>query len=297
MPGVGYVAVSRVKHFRKLVFDVDLPAWETFQEACHKARFRSRRRFELRLQARFSRTLRKYGFCEADPWTREEAAAAEELLKGLRAKGQLQRAAISHSGKPCDEDAHIWPDGEPSFDALLGKEVKELGREDASRVTFLAGVAQRLRGELHMPAVREARGCLIPEKLHGRLDDKKARGVKGDVERVGVHLEAGRWTVDVSAEGAIAMPGRAMSDGVLEFSLRSSAESVSAWVCRWPWGVLGSVDAWERQSRWSSCVGQWRGGSLGTSRCVSECGRLRNSCFQCAWIRRAVVRTIGSWRL
>ena len=220
MPGVGFVAVSRVKHIRNLVFDVDLPAWETFQEACHKARFRLRRRYELRLQARFSRTLRKYGFCEADPWTREEAAAAEELLMGLRAKGQLQRSAISNSGKPCDEDVHIWPDGEPSFDALLGTEVKELGREDASRVTFLAGVAQRLRGELHMPAVREALGCLIPEKLHGRLDDKKARAVKGDVERVGVHLQAGRWTVDVSAGGAIAMLGRAISDGVLEFFLK-----------------------------------------------------------------------------
>ena len=77
MAGVGYVAVSRVTHLRKLIFDVDLPPWEVFQQARDKAAFRSRRRFELRLQARFSRTLRKYGFCEADPWTRKEAVGAE----------------------------------------------------------------------------------------------------------------------------------------------------------------------------------------------------------------------------
>ena len=57
MPGVAYVAVSRVKHPRHLVFDTDLPSWEVFQRARTTERFRSRRRFELRLQARFSRTL------------------------------------------------------------------------------------------------------------------------------------------------------------------------------------------------------------------------------------------------
>ena len=70
MPGVAYVAFSRVKHPRQLLFDTDLPPWEVFQRARTTERFRSRRRFELRLQARFSRTLRKYGFCEANPWTR-----------------------------------------------------------------------------------------------------------------------------------------------------------------------------------------------------------------------------------
>ena len=63
-------------------------------------------------------------------------------------------------------------------------------------------------------------GCLIPEGLHPRLDGQKSRGVKGDAERVGVHLEAGQWKLDVSAESALAMPGRAMSNGALEFFLK-----------------------------------------------------------------------------
>ena len=41
--------------------------------------FRNRRRFELKLEAQASRTLRKYGFCEEDVWTEEEKAIAEKL--------------------------------------------------------------------------------------------------------------------------------------------------------------------------------------------------------------------------
>ena len=33
--GIGYVAITRVKHPRHLVFEADLPAWECFQEARH----------------------------------------------------------------------------------------------------------------------------------------------------------------------------------------------------------------------------------------------------------------------
>ena len=47
-PGVGYVAVTRVKHVEHLVFEEDLPAWEVFQEAKVKPAFRQRRRMELR---------------------------------------------------------------------------------------------------------------------------------------------------------------------------------------------------------------------------------------------------------
>ena len=39
---------------------------------------------ELRLLTRFSRTMRKYGSWERDPWTRPEADVAEALLETLR---------------------------------------------------------------------------------------------------------------------------------------------------------------------------------------------------------------------
>ena len=32
-PGIGFVAITRVKHPSHLVFDTDLPPWEHFQEA------------------------------------------------------------------------------------------------------------------------------------------------------------------------------------------------------------------------------------------------------------------------
>ena len=66
VPGIGFVACTRVRHPRHLVFEEDLPAYEHFVKARKTPAFRARRRFELRQQARASRTLRKYGFCEAD---------------------------------------------------------------------------------------------------------------------------------------------------------------------------------------------------------------------------------------
>ena len=55
--GVGYVAATRVKHSRRMVFESDLPAWEVFQVAKYSKIFRSRRRFELRLEARAGWTI------------------------------------------------------------------------------------------------------------------------------------------------------------------------------------------------------------------------------------------------
>ena len=53
MPGVGYVAVTWVRHYRHVVFEQDLPEWSVFQQALSKEDFRGRRRFELRLQAKW----------------------------------------------------------------------------------------------------------------------------------------------------------------------------------------------------------------------------------------------------
>ena len=218
--GVGYVAVTRVKHYRHLIFEgTGLPAFEQFQQARETEAFRSRRRFDLRNQARFSWTLRRWRCCEGDIWSKDEATAAEAMLGMLRASGQLQRAAWSVSGRPTDEDAYIW-ESDPDFDGLLGEAAKELAQGDEATLHFFDAVAQRLRGELHMPAVRNALGCLIPERLHPRLDGKKPRKERGGELRIGVHLEADRWKLDVSEETALADPERAMSKGALEFFLK-----------------------------------------------------------------------------
>ena len=61
MTGIGYVAITRVKHVRHLLFVSDLPPWESFQEARHTDVFRARRRLNVGNDAKFSRTIRKYG--------------------------------------------------------------------------------------------------------------------------------------------------------------------------------------------------------------------------------------------
>ena len=127
--------------------------------------------------------------------------------------------SISATGRPSDEDAWVWPNGEPAFDNLFAEQAEEISMGDQLEKLALITVAERLRGELHMPAVREALGCLIPEELHPRLDGKKPRTAKGDAERVGVTLSAGQWKVDVSAEAAL-HSGRTMSKDILEFFLK-----------------------------------------------------------------------------
>ena len=83
VPGIGFVAVTRVKHPWDLVFEEDLPDYREFMSARRKPTYRARRRFELRQEAAASRTLRKYGFCEADVWLPDERKAAAELLEAL----------------------------------------------------------------------------------------------------------------------------------------------------------------------------------------------------------------------
>ena len=218
-PGVGYVAVTRVRHYRHLVFETDLPEWEVFQEARYSEAFRARLRFDLRAEAKFSHTLRRWGFCRADIWSPEEAGAAADLLRVLAVRGKMQRAAVSRSGRPADIDAFIWDEAELDFDGLLADAVHEEARGDAQRRDCLSAVAQRLRSELHMPAVREALGALIPSHLHPRLDGKTPRGARRADDRIGVFLEADRWRVDVAVEATLGadLP---LTQGLLEFFMK-----------------------------------------------------------------------------
>ena len=221
--GVGMVAVTRVKHFRHLVFDVDLPPWEDFQEAKFREDFRGRQRFMLRLRAKFSRTLRKYGRIlrnVPERWSDHEFEGAEKLIRCLQTQGALQRSSISLSGRPIDEDADVWPDG-VDVSRQMALAVEDAAGHDEGERHALAAVAERLQQPYHMPAVREALGCLIPEHLHPRLDGKKPRGSgRQGQDHIGVHLEADRWRVDVSEEACLQSDMRALSGGTLEFFLK-----------------------------------------------------------------------------
>ena len=64
VPGIGFVACTRVRHPWHLVFEEDLPEYQQFMKARRTRAFRERRRFELRQEARASRTLRRYGYCD-----------------------------------------------------------------------------------------------------------------------------------------------------------------------------------------------------------------------------------------
>jgi len=167
-PGIGFVAVSRVKHVRHLIFEEDLPAWDIFQEAQYKPNFRSRRRFELRLQAQASATLRKYGFCEADPWTREEAEMATRLLQGLQAVGDDRRRRL---GKRGDDDAWLWEEEMPCLPTLMLEQVERVvGGAGGADGGCAQNVGERLLGPLHLARVKEVLGCLIPRELRWRLE-------------------------------------------------------------------------------------------------------------------------------
>ena len=109
VPGIGFVACTRVRHPWHLVFEEDLPEYEQFMKARRTRAFRERRRFELRQEARASSTLRKYGYCEADLWTAEEQAAAEALLGGLKTSAREQKARLEGTGRHVDADTWLWP--------------------------------------------------------------------------------------------------------------------------------------------------------------------------------------------
>jgi hypothetical protein len=217
-PGIGFVAVTRVRHFRDLVFDVDLPAWEHFQEAQWKPNFRARRRFEWRLEAKASRTLRKYGFCRGHEWSREDTALAEKLLQGLEKKSAERRRDMQLGDHP---DEWCWQNEDVPVEALLLKQVRDHSCEDAELRERMESVAQRLLGPVHRPAVLEALGVLIPREYHPRFDGKKLRGKGKREPGMTVQLQAGAWKIDAFEEQnllgtAAGVEGRLLK-GVLDF--------------------------------------------------------------------------------
>ena len=126
--GIGFVATTRVRHPWDLVFEEDLPEYADFMRARHTTAFRERRRFELRLEARASSTLRKYGYCEADLWTAEERCAAGRLLGRLETVRAAQAERLRGLNRVVDDDTWLWgEDGAPCVSALGAGEPSRRG--------------------------------------------------------------------------------------------------------------------------------------------------------------------------
>jgi hypothetical protein len=144
VPGIAFVAMTRVRHPWDLVFEEDHPAYEHFMKARKTPAFRERQRFELRQRARASRTLRKYGFCEADVWIAQEREEAGVLLKGLDVVRAQQKESLRNAGRPVDADAWLWPEGEPDYVETMAAVVTQVAAGDAQRRLSLEAVAERL---------------------------------------------------------------------------------------------------------------------------------------------------------
>ena len=149
VPGLAFVACTRVRHPWDLVFENDLPEYEHFMKARNTPAFRRRKRWELRLQQRASNTIRKYKFCEEDEWRPDEAAAASSLLLALERVAEKQREMLRDGpGRVVDDDTWLWGDSEPCYEKLLSSASDELQLTDearsSSRAELFLSVTQRL---------------------------------------------------------------------------------------------------------------------------------------------------------
>ena len=61
--------------------------------------------------------------------------------------------------------------------ALMMRAVSEVSRVGRAVPARVEAVAERLMGPYHLPAVKEALGCLIPASLHPDLDGTKPKGL------------------------------------------------------------------------------------------------------------------------
>ena len=262
-PGIGFVSVTRVKHPSHLVFDKDLPEYEKFQEAQWKRNFRERRRFEWRLEAKASRTLRKYGYCEADAWTREEASVAESLLNLVAQDTRMRRMRL---GKEGDPNAWCWDTEELPLEEELLRHAQELVRQEGLNGDEAERVAARLLGPWHRCAVLEAFGCLIPREFHPKYDSRKPKGkICVDDMQVGVCVDAGGWKVDIFEERVLCEVGSGssgrLSKSVLEFFLivlRRIAEKLDLPVAVGTHALGRAVDEFTNESLLKLTVRTWK---------------------------------------
>ena len=197
-------------------------------------------------------------------------AVAERLLDVTRVRqptagekdaGDLLAAAVSG----CD----YWQDDASGMSAALEREVLALsagGDEDSVNMyrrvarsilsrcrcvgawdSFILDTVPSTLQPLHLPAVKEALGSLIPEKLHPSLDNAAKRMKYQSSEMRGaVHMQCDAWRVSVFEEETLNQ-GSLRWD-VMEFSRRSFAVFVRACHCRCHSVVLilGKNLAWQK---------------------------------------------------
>ena len=166
---MGFVACTRVRHPWNIVFEEDLPDYGAFMKARRTLAFRERRRFELRQEAKASKTLRKYGFCEADSWTREEAAVASELLRGLTIIAREQKQRLPGQGQRLDADHYLWGDQEPDYVGELAREVGRVVGDGRYGQELCEHVAARLLDRARV-RVATAEECSVAAKLLDGVD-------------------------------------------------------------------------------------------------------------------------------
>ena len=103
---------------------------------------------ELRLLAKFSWTLRRYGFCEEDLWSDVQREVADALLAVLRARGQmeLQAARLERGKANASEDTWPWAAACPDIVAEMAAAVARVREASVSDESMLIAVAERLQG-------------------------------------------------------------------------------------------------------------------------------------------------------
>ena len=98
-PGVAFVALSRVRHPDHLMLEDTFPDLATIMRQGDKESFQARQRWERRMRAHFSRTVRAYmhaseTYSHEKVWTEEENKVAELFLETVRENNEAAEEDI-----------------------------------------------------------------------------------------------------------------------------------------------------------------------------------------------------------
>ena len=112
-------------------------------------------------------------------------------MKTLRARGRRKLGAARQERGQAQQGVNAWP-WPPAGPDVVGEMAVAAERviDAGFDAELVRAVAERLQGPLHLPAVREALQCLIPEWLDSSLDGGQRKTARGDPDRVGVKLSA-----------------------------------------------------------------------------------------------------------